>query len=177
MTTTGLTTKRAEQLMAILDRASNMLGGLSPAVRARVFAVAAHPTQETWDDAQSIVIDAESHMTLERAVSGYTTWTEGVPTSQQIVLGPRDRSNLRMTPEQIATRERACATPTAEQITTLEQACPFDSTPLTNRELALVAWASALTGDTSTRDMQAIEDAAFIIGGQGVREMIDRVRH
>ena len=49
---------------AFLDRTS---GALSPDVRKRLERVIANPTQRTWDDAYSIILDQRDHTTLWQA--------------------------------------------------------------------------------------------------------------
>lgn len=51
-----------------LDQATNLFGQLEGEVRDRLIAVLANPTQETWEDAYSIVLRREGFMTLWQAV-------------------------------------------------------------------------------------------------------------
>lgn len=51
-----------------LDMARNMLGRLRPKERTRLRAVVYHPTEETWEDAHSIIVGADGHTTLWQAV-------------------------------------------------------------------------------------------------------------
>jgi hypothetical protein len=51
-----------------LDMARNMLGPLDERIRARVERVLENPTQETWDDAYSIIVGSDGWMTLWQAV-------------------------------------------------------------------------------------------------------------
>lgn len=55
---------------AAIDRATNMFGALSDEVRERLMAVITDPNPETWDDAYSIIVNAEGimHRTLWQAV-------------------------------------------------------------------------------------------------------------
>lgn len=90
-----LNTDDAMQLMASLDDCGNLHGQLKPQARARLYAVAENPSQVTWDDAHTIVLDSRSWMTLWQAVLEFTdynvtsksaddVWPD-VPTSEQIV--------------------------------------------------------------------------------------------
>lgn len=98
--TATLTHKRAVKLMTALDAGSNLFGSLSPDVRARIYAAAENPSQETWSDAHSVILDRESWMTLWQAVLRFTSYDvtskpcDGpwpvVPTGQQIVLAVRE---------------------------------------------------------------------------------------
>jgi hypothetical protein len=81
-------------VMALLDKGSNPLGALSPEVRARLFAVIDNPTQQTWDDAHSIILSGGSWLTLWQAVLRFTDYDvtsrplddpwPAVPTCEQI---------------------------------------------------------------------------------------------
>jgi len=52
-----------------LEFGTNMFGNLKPEVKARLQAVVDNPCQETWDDAYSIILNAEGKMiTLWQAV-------------------------------------------------------------------------------------------------------------
>ncbi len=57
--------------MDSLDKASNTLGSLTPDVRARLYAVVENPTQETWNDAYSLMVSEEQGITLWQAVVRY----------------------------------------------------------------------------------------------------------
>ena len=52
---------------AFLDRATNVFGALDPVIRARLERVIAKPTQRTWDDAYSIILESRSLTTLWQA--------------------------------------------------------------------------------------------------------------
>lgn len=58
------------QTLASLDvtRATNMRGQLNAECRARLNAVIANPTEETWDDAYSLIVHGGSLTTLWEAV-------------------------------------------------------------------------------------------------------------
>jgi hypothetical protein len=98
-TTTTLTSKQATQLMAALDSGSNLFGALNPGIRARIYRAAEGPSNETWNDAHSIILDRETRTTLWQAVLLHTSYdvtsksTDAewprVPTAQQIVLAIR----------------------------------------------------------------------------------------
>lgn len=62
------------ELMTALDNGTNMFGTLPPEVRARLFAVVDNPTQETWDNAHSIVV-AGVMTTLWKALLSHTTYS------------------------------------------------------------------------------------------------------
>jgi hypothetical protein len=49
-------------------RATNLFGPLSPEIIARLDAVVANPTNETWEDAHSIILRAKGFRTLWQAV-------------------------------------------------------------------------------------------------------------
>lgn len=51
-----------------LDLARNMFGHLKPRERTRLRAVLYQPTEQTWDDAYSIIVGADGWMTLWQAV-------------------------------------------------------------------------------------------------------------
>jgi hypothetical protein len=53
---------------ASLNQAENMFGRLGPEPRVRLRAVMDGPTQETWDAAYSLIINAASFCTLWQAV-------------------------------------------------------------------------------------------------------------
>lgn len=99
MGTTSLSDAHALGLMASMDDASNLWGPLRPGVRARLYAVAENPTQETWEDAHGIILRADDGWgTLWQALLRFTTYDVtshshgepwSLPTSQQIVLAIR----------------------------------------------------------------------------------------
>jgi len=83
-------------LMAALDCGSSMRGLLTPETRARIFAAVGDPSNATWDDAHSIVIDAtEGIVTLWQAVllhTGYNVTSKpadgawpAIPTTAQLL--------------------------------------------------------------------------------------------
>lgn len=51
-----------------LDLAKNMFGKLKPEYKTMLRAVLYHPTEETWEDAHSIIVGADEWMTLWQAV-------------------------------------------------------------------------------------------------------------
>lgn len=54
--------------MSYLDQATNMFGHLTGEVRERLVAVLANPTQETWGNAYSIILNQGTWTTLWQAV-------------------------------------------------------------------------------------------------------------
>jgi len=52
---------------AFLDRTSNMFGALAPDVRRRLERVIAKPTQRTWENAYTIILDQREYTTLWQA--------------------------------------------------------------------------------------------------------------
>lgn len=54
--------------MSYLDETTNMSGPLTGEARDRLIAVLANPTQETWDDAYSLIVNRNRFLTLWRAV-------------------------------------------------------------------------------------------------------------
>lgn len=87
-------------IMRLLDAGATLLGPLTPELRGRLFAVISEPTQETWNDAHSIVIRSEPRfITLWQAVLAHTdydiarlpsgtAWPE-IPTRTQILAALR----------------------------------------------------------------------------------------
>lgn len=87
-------------IMDSLDRGTNIFGALSADVRARLFAVLDNPTDSTWDDAHTVMVNADRFMTLWQATirfGGYTVqskpadgpWPE-IPTREQLITALRD---------------------------------------------------------------------------------------
>lgn len=54
--------------MSYLDQTTNLFGRLSGDVRERLVAVLANPSQETWDDAYSIIVNSSRFITMWQAV-------------------------------------------------------------------------------------------------------------
>ena len=54
-------------MTAFLDKTSNIFGKLKPETRARLERVIAKPTQRTWDNAYSIIIEGRHFTTLWQA--------------------------------------------------------------------------------------------------------------
>lgn len=52
---------------AFLSSATNLFGKIKPEIRARLEAVIANPSQDTWEDAYCIIIDGASLTTLWQA--------------------------------------------------------------------------------------------------------------
>lgn len=50
--------RRSDELafMAALDNGANLFGSLRPEIRARLYAVVKNPSQETWNDANGIIL-------------------------------------------------------------------------------------------------------------------------
>ncbi len=82
-------------LMDSLDRGTNTFGALSPDVRARLFAVAENPTEQTWEAAHGCMINDRRFITLWQALIRYAdyrviskpvdgTWPV-LPTREQIL--------------------------------------------------------------------------------------------
>ncbi len=82
-------------LMRALDKGSNAFGALRPDIRARLYAVVDNPGQDTWEDAHTIIIDADGFTTLWQAVgthAGYPVRSKDlerpwpiVPTREQLL--------------------------------------------------------------------------------------------
>jgi hypothetical protein len=51
-----------------LQKATNLVGGLNPNLKARIIALVENPTQETWDNAHSIIVNGDRCITLWKAV-------------------------------------------------------------------------------------------------------------
>lgn len=51
-----------------LDLASNMFGRLPPESRARLQALYDNPTEETWDNAYTLILERHTHTSLWQAV-------------------------------------------------------------------------------------------------------------
>lgn len=51
-----------------LQRASNLIGRLDPSLKERIVALVENPTQETWSNAASIIVNGERFLTLWKAV-------------------------------------------------------------------------------------------------------------
>ena len=54
--------------MGYLDETTNMRGQLTGEARERLIAVLADPNQETWEEAHSLILNGERHVTLWQAV-------------------------------------------------------------------------------------------------------------
>lgn len=52
---------------AYLSKCSNLFGSIGPDIRARLEAVIAAPTESTWDNAYSIIVNGRKMMTLWQA--------------------------------------------------------------------------------------------------------------
>ena len=86
-------------LMNDLDAGTNLFGPLSAEIRARLFAVADSPNQNTWATAYSVIITTEGMTTLWQALLAYTDYAvqskpldgdwPDVPTRDQILTALR----------------------------------------------------------------------------------------
>lgn len=61
-------------LMDSLDRGTNTFGALSPEVRARLFAVADQPSQQSWEAAHTCMINDRQFITLWQALIRFTDY-------------------------------------------------------------------------------------------------------
>lgn len=83
-------------LMDALDKGTNVFGPLKPEIRARLYAVVSDPTDSTWADTYTIMINNERFQTLWQAClkyagytgkpdgEGWSGWSE-VPTRAQLL--------------------------------------------------------------------------------------------
>jgi len=62
-------------LMRDLDEGTNLFGPLRQDIRARLFAVADNPTQDTWTDAYSVIVTSQGMTTLWQAVLAHTDYS------------------------------------------------------------------------------------------------------
>lgn len=101
----AITHTEAVQLMDDLHKGSNLFGALSPEVRARLFNVVDKPSQDTWNDAHSIILTGSPVTTLWQALLAHTDYdvTSGpahapgqtpgpwpkLPTSEQLLIAIR----------------------------------------------------------------------------------------
>lgn len=83
------------EVMALLDKATNLFGPLKAPLRARLFAVIDNPTQATWEDAHSIIVSVDQGwLTLWQAALRFTAYNvtskgcdapwPSIPTREQI---------------------------------------------------------------------------------------------
>lgn len=82
-------------LMRDLDEGTNLFGPLGPVVRARLFAVVDNPTQDTWEDAHTVIVTTQGITTLWQALLAYTDYAvqskpvdanwPAVPTREQLL--------------------------------------------------------------------------------------------
>lgn len=76
------------RFMNDLDKGTNLMGPLSPEIRARLYAVVDKPNQETWADAHTIIISGMT--TLWQALLKHTDYdvTSGPSYAQGEAPGP-----------------------------------------------------------------------------------------
>lgn len=84
-----------KQTILSLEFATNMFGNLSPEIKNKLQAVIENPTQNTWEEAHSIILNAKKMTTLWQAIFKIrpnfcqskpcdAPWPE-IPTSKEIV--------------------------------------------------------------------------------------------
>ncbi|KXO91060.1 Uncharacterised protein (plasmid) [Tsukamurella tyrosinosolvens] len=92
----SLTEEQRQQVLDDLDKGTNAFGPLSFAIRSRLSAVINHQSQDTWNDAYSIILDGTTFATLWQAVLEHTdyavtsreldgAWPQ-VPTQEQLLI-------------------------------------------------------------------------------------------
>lgn len=99
----ALTATDCAELMGLLDAANNVHGALGPEPRARLAAAVLDPSQETWTNANTIVLTVTGWTTLWQAVLEHTDYNvrsrrldqpwPSLPTPHQIVTALRATLN------------------------------------------------------------------------------------
>lgn len=105
----AITNDEALAFMSDLDKGTNLFGNLSPEVRARLFDVVDKPSQDTWSDANGIILSSSRMTTLWQALLAHTDYdvttgpasamgeTPGpwpkLPTSEQLLIAIRTELN------------------------------------------------------------------------------------